>query len=194
MAEADVKQRVTDLRKDPEQGILLQIEGHPYPLRGFPATNVVDMLDIVKEPVRFLLATLEGRPHNPILGIGSVLGKYVFDLKDLDPFTRSIRQALLEVESACNNSFGQQVRALNNLVSCLISYDTSYRWLAQLTAWCWLRSLLRKHLPEEKVQEILRDVIDETDAYWIRTKSLWDADKLGVPKSSLKKEGEGRPI
>jgi hypothetical protein len=174
---------------DSNKGVLLWIRGRPYPLKAIPFSNVVDLLDVLKAPLSSLIDTLLSR-------YAGVIRKYlppktlvIADKSltiEVDPFTRSIKDVLDRVIEACNSSGTEGGKTLARRLECgrdiglaFIWYDTSYRWLLQIMAWLWTKNLLEKHkVPEELKREILSDIIDTYDEYWIRLKRLWDANLI----------------
>jgi hypothetical protein len=172
---------------DPIKGILLWVKGRPHPLKAFPFQNVIDMLDLLKAPISSILDSTLAKQ-------AAVLRKYLPPKKlsvgenqaefDLDPFDRSLREAIDEVIRACRDSDGGKILAdrlenAKDILLTLLYYDTSYRWLAQMLLYVWVRNLLEKHqAPEELKRRVLEDIIDQDDAYWIRLKKLWNADLI----------------
>jgi hypothetical protein len=181
-----------------DKGVLLWVRNRPHPLKAFPFANVIDLLDILKAPISSVLDSTLAKQ-------AGVLRKYLPPKKlsvggnqaefDLDPFDRGLREAVEEVARACRSSDGGKILADRlesgrDILLTLLYYDTSYRWLAQMLAYVWVRNLLEKHgAPEDLKRRVLEDVIDRDDAYWIRMKKLWNADLI---LKGGNKDGEGQ--
>ena len=165
---------VERIEKHPELGVLLHIKGFEKPLKGFPLTSVIDMLDVAKSFI------------NPMIqSLGTTFGKYLMSLENLDPYTRDLHRAFTEVaeaifprdpttltpEESARLTFeeGQRiamrrrVEAMRNVLVLGLSNDTSWRWVAQLV---------------QSRQDPSKIKLDESDEYWIRQKIFWDGEKL----------------
>ena len=188
-SEHSEEEAVERIEVDREKGVLLWVKGRPYPLKAFPISGVVDALDLIKAPISSFIDTLLSRyagvvrkylpPKTLVIGDKSLT-------IEVDPFTRSIKDVLDRVIEACNSSgtdggrtLARRLEYARDIGLALIWYDTSYRWLLQIMVWLWVKNLLDKHkVPEELKREILSDIIDTYDEYWISQKRLWDFSKI----------------
>ena len=165
---------VEKVEKNPELGVLLHIKGFEKPLKAFPLTSIIDMLDVAKSFV------------NPMIqSLGGTFGKYLMSPENLDPYTRDLYRAFTEVAEAIfpkdptkltpEESAGltpderarvgtrQKVEALRNVLVLGLSNDTSWRWIAQA---------VQQRQDPDKIK------FDESDEYWIKVKTFWDGEKL----------------